>query len=46
MTNRNDWSVRESIFSHFWYDVAIVTAAYFVQEKDVALRITLPAIRF
>jgi hypothetical protein len=29
VTQRNDWSIRESIFHHFWYDVAIVTAAYF-----------------
>jgi hypothetical protein len=46
VTKRNDWSIRESIFHHFWYDVAIVTASLIVQEKDLAVRIYFPTIRF
>ncbi len=46
LTRRNDWSIRESIFHHFWYDVAIVVAEMLVEERRPALRITLPTIRF
>jgi hypothetical protein len=45
IVRRNNWSVRESIFHHFWYDFAIVTAAYLVEEKP-EVRISLPPIRF
>ena len=26
IVRRNDWSIRESVFRHFWYDDAIITA--------------------
>lgn len=45
ITRRNNWSVRESVFHHFWYDTAIFTAAYFVEPATPA-RITLPTLRF
>ena len=30
VTRRNDWSIRESIFHHFWYDAIIISAAMIV----------------
>jgi hypothetical protein len=45
LTRRNDWSIRESIFHHFWYDVAAVTATFIADEQPVA-RLTFPTIRF
>ncbi|MFW5947815.1 MAG: CPBP family intramembrane glutamic endopeptidase [Gemmatimonadota bacterium] len=45
VTQRNDWSIRESIFHHFWYDVAVVTATLLVDER-AAVQLTFPAIRF
>ena len=45
LTRRNDWSVRESIFHHFWYDVAVVTASLVTDELAV-VRLTAPTIRF
>lgn len=46
LTRRNDWSVRESIFHHFWYDVAIVAAEFLTDEREARIRLTLPTIRF
>jgi Type II CAAX prenyl endopeptidase Rce1-like len=31
LTRRNGWSVRESVFHHFWYDVAITAATFLTQ---------------
>jgi hypothetical protein len=45
VTKRNGWSVRESIFAHFWYDVALASAA-FAFDRDTDLRVTFPTIRF
>ncbi|MQA89439.1 MAG: hypothetical protein GEU90_04280 [Gemmatimonas sp.] len=45
LTRSNGWSVRESIFHHFWYDAAVVTAALLTQERDAELRIAFPVIR-
>ena len=38
LTRRNDWSIREVIFQHFWYDVAVVTAELL---RDDARTVTL-----
>jgi hypothetical protein len=38
LTRRNDWSIREVIFQHFWYDVAVVTAELL---RDDARTLTL-----
>jgi len=40
---RNDWSIREVIFQHFWYDVAVVTATLLRDDRHVVtiLPITL-----
>lgn len=46
LTRRNDWSVRESIFHHFWYDVAISAAEFLTDEREARIRLTLPTIRF
>ena len=45
LTRRNGWSVRESIFHHFWYDVAVVTATL-VADESAVVRLTAPTIRF
>ncbi len=42
LTRRNGWSVRESIFGHFWYDV-IVGVAYMVSDPQ-APALSLPPI--
>lgn len=46
VTRRNDWSVREAIFHHFWYDVAVVAATLLADERQGRLRVTFPTIRF
>jgi membrane protease YdiL (CAAX protease family) len=46
LTRRNEWSVRESIFHHFWYDVAIVLASFLADEREPRIQLTLPTIRF
>jgi membrane protease YdiL (CAAX protease family) len=35
LTRRNGWSVREAIFQHFWYDVAVVTASLLRDDRGV-----------
>jgi hypothetical protein len=46
LTRRNDWSVRESVFHHFWYDLAVSTAAALAEEKPVTVRLRVPTITF
>lgn len=46
LTQRNDRSIRESIFHHFWYDVVISVTELLVEERRPVIRITLPTIRF
>jgi membrane protease YdiL (CAAX protease family) len=46
LTRRSGWSVRESIFHHFWYDVLIVTATFLVDEHAPGLVIAFPTVRF
>jgi membrane protease YdiL (CAAX protease family) len=46
VTRRNDWSIRESIFQHFWYDVAVVAATLLTDERQGRIQVTLPTIRF
>jgi membrane protease YdiL (CAAX protease family) len=46
VTRRNNWSIRESIFHHFWYDVVISVAEMLVEERRPVIRISLPTIRF
>ncbi|HUF76419.1 MAG TPA: CPBP family intramembrane glutamic endopeptidase [Longimicrobiales bacterium] len=41
-TRRNDWSIREVIFQHFWYDVAVVTATLLRDDRNA---VTLMPIR-
>jgi membrane protease YdiL (CAAX protease family) len=42
MTRRNDWSIREGVFQHFWYDAALVTAALLADDSR---RVTLLPVR-
>jgi hypothetical protein len=42
VTRRNEWSIREVIFQHFWYDVAVVTAELL---RDDSRTVTLMPIR-
>ncbi len=46
VTRRNDWSIRESIFHHFWYDAAVISAEMATQKAERVYRVTLPPIRF
>lgn len=46
IVRRNGWSIRESIFHHFWYDVAVISAALLTEEREAELRVTFPTIRF
>jgi membrane protease YdiL (CAAX protease family) len=45
LTRRNDWSIREGIFQHFWYDVAVVTAALLRDDRRVVTLLPM-TIRF
>jgi membrane protease YdiL (CAAX protease family) len=42
VTRRNGWSIREVIFQHFWYDVAVITAELL---RDDSRTVTLMPIR-
>jgi membrane protease YdiL (CAAX protease family) len=44
LTRRNGWSVRESVFHHFWYDVAVGAATLMTQRATVT--IAFPGVRF
>ena len=44
LTRRNDWSLGESIFHHFWYDVAIGVATL-LNDEMVRVSFSLPGIR-
>jgi hypothetical protein len=46
LVRHDDWSVREAVFNHFWYDFAVVTAAALADEKPASVRIGFPTIRF
>lgn len=46
VTRHNGWSIRESIFHHFWYDVAVVVAELLVEERNAGIRIVVPMVRF
>lgn len=41
LTRRNDWSLGESIFHHFWYDVAVL-AATLLRDERAHLGLSLP----
>jgi len=45
LTRRNGWSVRESVFHHFWYD-AIVIAATFLTQGAQSVTVVFPTVRF
>jgi membrane protease YdiL (CAAX protease family) len=46
IVRRNQWSVRESVFHHFWYDVAVVTASMLRDDTGRERSVTLVTIRF
>lgn len=46
LVRRSGWSIRESIFHHFWYDVAVGTATLLVDEVDGTLQLSFPTLRF
>ena len=48
IVKRNDWSIRESIFHHFWYDVAVFSASMLVEERKpgTTAKLSFPPIRF
>ena len=41
LTRRNGWSIRESVFHHFWYDVAI-GAATLLTQKSTSVAVVVP----
>ncbi|MBI4502436.1 MAG: CPBP family intramembrane metalloprotease [Gemmatimonadetes bacterium] len=45
LTRRNNWSIRESVFHHFWYDTAIFAVTFLTDERQPVM-ITFPTIRF
>ena len=38
LTRRNHWSIRESIFHHFWYDAVIFATTFLVEEAPVCVQ--------
>lgn len=46
IVKRNGWSIRESIFHHFWYDTAVITAAMLTEKEGTEIRLSFPTIRF
>lgn len=45
LTRRNGWSIRESVFHHFWYDVAVATATL-LTEDSASVAVRFPPVRF
>lgn len=41
LTRRNGWSIRESVFHHFWYDVA-AGAASLLTQKSASVAVVVP----
>jgi hypothetical protein len=39
VTRRNNWSIRESVFHHFWYDAAVITASMVVDDNITRRRV-------
>jgi membrane protease YdiL (CAAX protease family) len=46
LTRRNGWSVRESVFQHFWYDAIVIAAELLTDPRPRTMVIRLPTIRF
>jgi hypothetical protein len=47
IVRRNQWSVRESVFHHFWYNTAIVSATFLTSaRRDSPMQVGFPTIRF
>jgi hypothetical protein len=47
IVRRNRWSVRESVFHHFWYDAAVVSATFLTTaRRDAPMQIGFPTLRF
>jgi hypothetical protein len=47
IVRRNQWSVRESVFHHFWYNTAVVSATFLTTRRDTpARRLAFPTITF
>jgi membrane protease YdiL (CAAX protease family) len=47
IVRRNQWSVRESVFHHFWYNAAVVSATFLTTGRDTpARRIAFPTLAF
>jgi hypothetical protein len=46
LVRHNNWSIRESVFHHFWYDAAVFTSIALAEEKPTTVRIRFPSIRF
>jgi membrane protease YdiL (CAAX protease family) len=34
MTQRNQWSLKEAVFLHTWWDVVIITGSYFIEARQ------------
>jgi membrane protease YdiL (CAAX protease family) len=46
LTKRNGWSIRESIFHHFWYDVVVGITVLLTDEGPPAVTLTFPELSF
>jgi hypothetical protein len=46
VVRRNQWSARESVFHHFWYNAAVASATFLTARRDTPRRISLPPVRF
>ncbi len=42
VTRRNGWSVRESVFHHFWYDAAVFTASLATETGAGRISFSIP----
>jgi len=45
LTRHNGWNVRESVFHHFWYDMAIGIAEFLTDER-ATVTLAFPAVAF
>ncbi len=46
IVKRNQWSVRESIFHHFWYDAVVLTAVMLTEKNNTRMTVSFPTISF
>ncbi len=48
LTQKNNWTLGESVFVHTWWDVIVITAAFAIEARDKSreVKVNLPLLNF